>query len=625
MPKTKGKPVQSNTIIPWCLNSSTPTGTPAKEVPGGKKRKASIGTSSRQPDDTSSSGDCEPISKKRFLESQHNKTNTSTQDGLPGFTSASLLFTEDNTEEPVRVIKRKKPGYTVSKELTDFRPSLSYKSSSQFSIQTNQDDGFEDVIPMSDDEDWNDQTKERWFELQRSTNVKDVKNGFLPEDSTLTAEQREVYELAVLKRESIFFTGSAGTGKSMLLQKIITALKDMISNEAVAVTATTGLAALNIGGTTLHYFAGIGLGQGTIQELTKKVRDNKSARQRWIDCNVLIIDESNRKKYQEQYATVWRDTDFFQLPPISKDNRCVAKFSFEARTWKTAVKHTIQLTRVFRQKDNELIELLNEMRTGKVSDRFSELIARLENEPNYPDDGIKPTELYPRNDNVNSANLVQLDKIPHKSHSFFAIDWEPMRIGQLRMLMKSCLAPQELKLKRDAQVMLIKNLKDYNLVNGSRGVVIGYHSNSTGQDYFKGEEEGLAINDLLPIVRFTDSNQKIVVEPQEWTIPGNGGKTVLASRKQIPLILAWAISIHKSQGQTLDRVKIDLGRVFEKGQAYVALSRATSTASLQVLNFRPTKVTAHEKVKAFYVSLRKHDDSAVQCRDEDKDDNLTKV
>ncbi|RIB25692.1 hypothetical protein C2G38_427098 [Gigaspora rosea] len=158
MPKTKGKPVQSNTIIPWCLNSSTPDGTPVKEVPGDKKRKASI-----------------------------------------------------NTEEPVRVIKRKKPGYTVSKEFTDFQPSSSYKSSTQFSIQANQDDGFEDVTPMSDDEDWNDQTKERWLELQRSTNVKDVKNGFLPEDSTLTAEQREVYELAVLKRESIFFTGSAGT------------------------------------------------------------------------------------------------------------------------------------------------------------------------------------------------------------------------------------------------------------------------------------------------------------------------------------------------------------------------------------------------------------------------------
>ncbi|CAG8781719.1 26020_t:CDS:2, partial [Racocetra persica] len=414
----------------------------------------------------------------------------------------------------------------------------------------------------------------------------------------------------------------------------------MTGNDAVAVTATTGLAALNIGGTTLHYFAGIGLGQGTIQELVKKVRDNRSARQRWIDCKVLIIDEISMLDGElfDTLEAIARNIenntrpfggiqliitgDFFQLPPISKDSRAIAKFSFEARTWKASVKHTIQLTRVFRQKDNELIELLNEMRTGKVSDRFSELIVRLENEPQYPDDGIKPTELYPRNDNVNSANLIQLDKIPHKSHSFFAVDWEPMRIGQLRMLVKSCLAPQELKLKRDAQVMLIKNLKDYNLVNGSRGVVIGYHSNSTAQDYFKGEEEGLEINDLLPIVRFTDSNQKIIVEPQEWTIPGNGGKTILASRKQIPLILAWAISIHKSQGQTLDRVKIDLGRVFEKGQAYVALSRATSTASLQVLNFRPSKVTAHEKVKAFYESLKKHD-LASQCTDEDNDSSFT--
>ncbi|CAG8748853.1 22713_t:CDS:2, partial [Cetraspora pellucida] len=582
-----------------------------------------------------------PITKKRFLESQRNKASTSKPDlrldSLPGFAPASS-FTDDNTEQPVRVIKRKKPEYTVLRESAYFQ-SNSHKTVSKILIQTSQDDGFEDVRPMSDDEDWNDQTKERWFELQRNTGIKDVKSGCLPEDSTLTEEQREVYELAVVKRESIFFTGSAGTGKSMLLQKIITTLKNMTGNDAVAVTATTGLAALNIGGTTLHYFAGIGLGQGTTQELIKKVRDNRSARQRWTDCNVLIIDEvsmldgelfdtlegiaRNIKNNTRPFGGIQLiiTGDFFQLPPISKDNRSVAKFSFEAQTWKTAVKHTIQLTRVFRQKDNELIELLNDMRTGKVSERFSELIARLENEPQYPDDGIKPTELYPRNDNVNSANLIQLDKIPHKSHSFFAIDWEPMRIGQLRMLVKSCLAPQELKLKRDAQVMLIKNLKDYNLVNGSRGVVIGYHSNSTGQDYFKGEEEGLEINDLLPIVRFTDSNQKIVVEPQEWTIPGNGGKTVLASRKQIPLILAWAISIHKSQGQTLDRVKIDLGRVFERGQAYVALSRATSTTSLQVLNFRPSKVTAHEKVKAFYESLKRHD-SVSQYTDEDNDDSF---
>ncbi|CAG8662300.1 10800_t:CDS:1 [Cetraspora pellucida] len=160
-----------------------------------------------------SRGDCEPITKKRFLESQRNKASTSKPDlrldSLPGFAPASS-FTDDNTEQPVRVIKRKKPEYTVLRESAYFQ-SKAHKTVSKVLIQTSQDDGFEDVRPMSDDEDWNDQTKERWLELQRNTGIKDVKSGCLPEDSTLTEEQREVYELAVVKRESIFFTGSAGT------------------------------------------------------------------------------------------------------------------------------------------------------------------------------------------------------------------------------------------------------------------------------------------------------------------------------------------------------------------------------------------------------------------------------
>ncbi|CAJ0844532.1 9872_t:CDS:10 [Entrophospora sp. SA101] len=231
--------------------------------------------------------------------------------------------------------------------------------------------------------------------------------------------------------------------------------------------------------------------------------------------------------------------------------------------------------------------MLNEMRCGILSVKSLDLLNRLKQVPNYPEDGIIPTELYPRNDNVNASNEAKLKEIPFKSYVWEAEDWEPVG-GQLKTLIRNCLAPKQLFLKRNAQVMLIKNFSK-DLVNGKRGIVVGFINTLTGDAYLNGEEENLKLNtkDMLPIVRFTDGIQQ-VIDFSEWKIEGSGD-AVLASRKQIPLLLAWAISIHKSQGQTLDRVKVDLGRVFEKGQTYVALSRATSANSLQVSNFHQSK------------------------------------
>ncbi len=182
-----------------------------------------------------------------------------------------------------------------------------------------------------------------------------------------------------------------------------------------------------------------------------------------------------------------------------------------------------------------------------------------------------------------------------------AVDWEPLRGGQLNNLRKSCIAPDKLEIKRDAQVMLIKNISK-DLVNGSRGVVVGFYNKDGGVTYHNGDDEKLVGEEhLLPVVRFTNSVE-IVISEAEWKLTGPGD-IILASRKQVPLVLSWAISIHKSQGQTLERVRVDLNKVFENGQAYVALSRATSAQSLQVIGFRKDKVMCHEKVKKFYQSL----------------------
>ncbi|GBB85025.1 hypothetical protein RclHR1_01160019 [Rhizophagus clarus] len=472
----------------------------------------------------------------------------------------------------------------------------------------------------SDEEDWQPESKKRYLknvEKNRVLNEVSNKETGVSGNDELSEEQQRIFNLVVLDRDNIFFTGSAGTGKSFLLQRIITSLKARYGSETVAVTATTGIAAVNISGTTLHSFAGVGLGRGTAAELIKSVQKSVAARNRWKSIDTLIIDEISMldadlfDKLENIARTVRNNNrpfggiqlvvtgDFFQLPPVSKNS----KFCFEALKWKTCLKHTIQLTKIYRQKDSELIELLNEMRYGEVSDKSLKLLDRLANEPNYPNDGIRPTELYPINDMVNKANATELGKIPHKSYIYTSNDWEPLRGGQLHNLIKNCLAPERLELKRDSQVMLIKNLSR-DLVNGSRGVVVGFHDKEDGSSYYNGDDEGLErLNGkkLSPIVRFTNSLE-MVMEEAEWTIT-SPGDVVLASRKQIPLVLAWAISIHKSQGQTLERVKVDLGRVFEKGQAYVALSRATSVRSLQVSGFRKDKVMCHEKVKRFYNSL----------------------
>ena len=213
-------------------------------------------------------------------------------------------------------------------------------------------------------------------------------------------------------------------------------------------------------------------------------------------------------------------------------------------------------------------------------------------------------------------------------------------IDQRTKLLSNCMAPQSIALKKGAQVMLIKNMDD-TLVNGSIGRVVAFMDEKTWEYYEENEEqfhandstqpeEGelsearlkfrAAINKdvvgnaarLWPVVRFPLADgtfRDLMCQPDSWKIELPNGE-VQASRSQIPLILAWALSIHKAQGQTLERVKVDLGKVFEKGQAYVALSRATTQEGLQISNFNPSKVMAHEKVRAFYDSLYSVDQAA---------------
>lgn len=318
--------------------------------------------------------------------------------------------------------------------------------------------------------------------------------------------------------------------------------------------------------------------------------------------------------------------DFFQLPPVPDHggNREV-KFAFDANTWKTSIDHTIGLTQVFRQRDPEFARMLNEMRLGRITEETVRAFRAL-SRPLKFDDGVDLAELYPTRAQVEASNENRLRALPGKVQRYEAMDTgkEDMR----DKLLSNVMAPKALDLKLNAQVMLIKNL-DESLVNGSLGKVVGFSDEKT---FSIGDSEDFDKNDIAmararsklaafsrdgspgapsmgdrkwPVVQFIavdGTSRTILCQPEDWKVELPNGE-VQAKRSQLPLILAWALSIHKAQGQTLERVTVNLGKIFEKGQAYVALSRATSQAGLRVLGFDKSKVMAHPKVISFYDKL----------------------
>jgi len=276
--------------------------------------------------------------------------------------------------------------------------------------------------------------------------------------------------------------------------------------------------------------------------------------------------------------------------------------------------------------------MLNEMREGRLTPSSIQAFRSLNREPEFRD-AVEATELFPTRNEVDRANNHRLGQLQGKEYIFEARDGgaivDKVQRGKL---LQNCMASELIILKKGAQVMLIKNI-DESLVNGSIGRVVGfmseavfdrYHQDEEGQDesldrtvannddaYHRADSKAAQLNGGFttsrdfPVVRFVlpdGTSRDLLCQPESWKVELPNGE-VQASRSQIPLILAWALSIHKAQGQTLERVKVDLGKVFEKGQAYVALSRATSMAGLQVIRFDPKKVVAHDRVRNFYSNL----------------------
>ncbi|XP_005721083.1 ATP-dependent DNA helicase PIF1 [Pundamilia nyererei] len=410
----------------------------------------------------------------------------------------------------------------------------------------------------------------------------------------LNKEQAAVLS-AVLSGKNVFFTGSAGTGKSFLLRRIMGSLPP----KSTFATASTGVAACHIGGTTLHNFAGIGSGSAPVEQCIE-LAQRPGVLQHWTSCRHLIIDEISMveaqffDKLEAVARSVRRSTepfggiqlivcgDFLQLPPVSKGKE-KASFCFQARSWRKVIQINMELTEVRRQTDQSFISLLQAVRVGRVTE---EVTAKLIKSANHQieRDGILATRLCTHKDDVDLTNENKLQQLPGSARLFEALDSDPVLVNTI-----DAHSPvgRLIQLKVGAQVMLTKNLDvARGLVNGARGVVVDFESGKHG----------------LPRVRFLCGVTE-VLKPERWVFKSGGG--IHLSRQQLPLKLAWAISIHKSQGMTLDCVEISLARVFESGQAYVALSRARSLEGLRVMDFDPRVVRADPEVLLFYRKLRK--------------------
>ena len=402
-------------------------------------------------------------------------------------------------------------------------------------------------------------------------------------------QQNEAFSLLKMGK-NIFLTGAAGSGKTYLLNKYINYLKE--NNVEVAITASTGIAATHLHGMTIHSWSGIGIKDNITQKDLEKLLTTDRIKRNYKKTKVLIIDEiSMLHKHQlDMVDSIARYIlgcdeafggiqvvlcgDFFQLPPISSAPLEEEKqFAFEASAWKNGDFHVCYLHEQHRQGDDPLLTILNDIRSGRAGEHTKiPLRTRYKKEP---EGTTKATKLYSRNINVDVINENELANI-HGQEKTFAMKSTGFN-ALVEGLKKSCLASEQLKLKIGAEVMFIKNDIAGRYVNGTRCVVVGFD---------KSEES-------WPIVKTYD-NQIIIAYSEEWKYEDNG--IVRAIITQIPLRLAWAITIHKSQGMTLDAAEIDLGDAFEPGMGYVALSRVRSLNGLKLMNLNEMALRVHPKI-----------------------------
>ncbi|KAK7316720.1 hypothetical protein RJT34_00389 [Clitoria ternatea] len=479
-----------------------------------------------------------------------------------------------------------------------------------------------------------------------------------------TEEQKSVLS-AVTEGSSVFITGSAGTGKSKVLTEVVMSLKKLHTPSKVFVTASTGVAAFAIKGQTLHSFAGVPCSVDDPEKFLEDIRSNRRACRRWQKVKALVVDEISMVDarlfdYLEFVARELRDVDeiwggiqlvvvgdFCQLPPIPDHNSgdCV-KYAFEADCWDNSFDAQIELTKIFRQCDPRFIELLEGIRKGetdhvdlsflekhcsknecdpsavqlfplkKIVENVNKkklkslqedvVVYRAVDSVKGDGKGHSKSQLFPLKKSVENVNKKKLKSLQEDAVVYRAVDsvkgdgkdHSKSQLAQgkvpyhLKRQLEQGIAPSEIEICKGARVMLVRNLNTWKgLVNGATGTVVGFEKEDVGD---------VCLDNLVPVVKF-DSGNTLTIKPEEWCVMD--GDKIVATRKQIPLILAWALSIHKCQGMTLDKAKIDLSRAFGCGMVYTALSRVRSLDDLHLTGFKPSMIQADHKVSQFYRNL----------------------
>ena len=403
----------------------------------------------------------------------------------------------------------------------------------------------------------------------------------------------------MLSGENVFLTGAAGSGKTFTLNQFIKLAKN--SGKKVSVTATTGLAATHLGGNTIHAWSGIGIYDYLSRKFFEKFP--KTRAEIIKNTDILVIDEISmlhdfRLDMVEEICRTIRQNDkpfggiqvilcgdFFQLPPINRAGGRIGGFAIHSNAWKLAEFTICYLDENYRQKNDELSEILNALRADDLRRKYAQsLLDRIDVEPNFEsDDFLKNlTELHTTNidvDKINEQKLVELE-----GEEFHFAQTTTGAKNYVETLQKSVLAPELLRLKKGALVMAVKNAQNRQYVNGSIGEVIDFERLT---DY--------------PIVQF--QNGKIItMVPETWEM--RDGEKKRASIMQIPLRLAYAITVHKSQGMTLDAARIDLRKAFSEGMGYVALSRVRSLDRLYLLGINRTALMVSEEAQKIDFKLK---------------------
>lgn len=399
----------------------------------------------------------------------------------------------------------------------------------------------------------------------------------------------------MLSGQHTLLTGAAGSGKTYVLREFIDHAKR--DGKKVAVTATTGLAASHLGGTTIHSWGGIGIANEVSDVMLRNL--SKSRKDIIQKTDVLIIDEISMlhdyrldmvdrvaREVREQFYVPFGGLqvilcgDFFQLPPVSRSDEAPSDFVVSAQVWSELDPVVCYLDEQHRQDDDDYLEILSALRQNDIRRRHAE---RLLEQQASDEEGEDKTELHVTNVDVDSINQRRLSQIDAPLHTF-----EMTTTGSenyVAGLKRSCLAPEVLELKVGALVMFLKNNQEKRYVNGTTGEVVRFHQ-TLG----------------YPIVQLQDGRE-ILAEPEEWEM--RDGQRKRAGLTQIPLRLAWAITVHKSQGMTIDSARVDLRKAFVEGMGYVALSRVRNIASLELIGLNNMALRVSERAVEIDDFLRK--------------------